>query len=153
VAIVYALQLHGGRPASLRFALLIQVALTLFSAMLTAAFIVLAVAVLLGSGLALVHLRSEAAARVPWWLAALHALLGLGGFCLLALALRGPPRGLDQGTGSFGMFSAALIAFAALAGGGVFWRRLKQRRAGALLGIHATLAVSGFVVLMAYVFS
>ena len=118
--------------------------------MLTAAFIFLLGAVLLGSGLALVHLRSEAAVPVAWWLGALHALLGFGGLGLLALALRGPVRGLDQGTGAFGMISAALIALAALAGGGIFWRRLKQRRAGTLLGIHATLAVSGFVVLAAY---
>lgn len=121
--------------------------------MLIAAFIVLAAAVLLGSGLAVAHLRSEAAAAVPAWLGALHALLGLGGLGLLALALRGPPRGLTQGTASFGMISAALIALAALFGGGILARRLRASRAGALLGIHATLAVSGFVMLAAYVFA
>jgi hypothetical protein len=121
--------------------------------MLTAAFITLAGAVLLGAGLALVHLRSESAAPVAWWLAALHALLGLGGLACLALALRGPVRGLEQGTASFGTISATLIVLAALFGGLILTRRLKRQRAGTLIGIHATLAVSGFVVLAAYVFA
>jgi hypothetical protein len=125
----------------------------LFFPMLTAAFMTLAAAVLLGTGLAVVHLRSEIPAPVPGWLGALHAVIGLGGLGLLALALRGPTCGLDQGTGSFGMISAALIALAALIGGAIFARRLRQRRASALLAIHATLAVTGFVMLAAYFFA
>jgi hypothetical protein len=121
--------------------------------MLTAAFIILAGAVLLGAGLALVHLRSEAVAPVAWWLGALHGLLGLGGLACLALALRGPVRGLAQGTASFGTISATLIVLAALFGGLILTRRVKHQRAGTLIGIHATLAVSGFVVLAAYVFA
>jgi hypothetical protein len=121
--------------------------------MLTAAFIVLACTVAFGSGIALPHLRSASAAAVPPWLAALHALLGLGGLGLLLAALRGPARGVGQGTASFGMISAVLIALAALFAGGMLARRLRNRRPGALLGIHATLAVSGFVMLAAYVFS
>jgi hypothetical protein len=121
--------------------------------MLTAAFMTLAAAVLLGTGLAVAHLRSEIAAFVPGWLDALHAVIGLGGLGLLALALREPTRGLDQGTGSFGMISAALIALAALIGGAIFLRRLKQQCASALLTIHATLAVTGFVMFAAYFFA
>jgi hypothetical protein len=121
--------------------------------MLIAAFIVLASAVALGSAIAVPHLRSASPATPPWWLAALHALLGLGGLGLLLPALRGPARGVGQGTGSFGMISATLVALAALFAGGMLARRLRNRRPGALLGIHATLAVSGFVMLAAYVFS
>jgi hypothetical protein len=121
--------------------------------MLIAAFIIIAAAVLLGSWLAVMHLRSAAAAPVAWWLGALHALLGLGGLACLVLALRGPVRELAQGTASFGAISAALIALAALFGGLILTRRLKHQRAGTLLGIHATLAVSGFVMLAAYVFA
>lgn len=121
--------------------------------MLIAAFIVLAGAVLLGTGLALVHLRSETAAPVAWWLAALHALSGLGGLGLLALALRGPARGLEQGTASFGTISATLIVLAALFGGLILKRRFKHQHTSTLIGIHATLAVSGVVVLAAYVFA
>jgi hypothetical protein len=51
------------------------------------------------------------------------------------------------------MISAGLIAFAALAGGGILVQRLRKRRLrGGLIGVHATLAVSGFVVLAAYIF-
>jgi hypothetical protein len=121
--------------------------------MLTAAFLILAAAVLLGSGLAVLHLRRAAADAVPWPFAALHALLGLGGLGLLVPALRGPPRGLAQGTASFGMIAAVLIGLAALAAGGMLVRRLRGRRPGGLLGVHATLAVSGFVILAAYVFA
>jgi hypothetical protein len=122
--------------------------------MLIAAFIVLAAAALLGSALATLHLRTQNAAVVPWPLGLLHGLLGVGGLTCLGLALRGPPRGVDQGTASFGVMSAALIALAVVIAGGIVARRvLGGRRAGALIAVHATLAVSGFVVLAAYVFA
>ena len=123
--------------------------------MLTAAFIVLGIAVLLGSALAVLHLRTStatlASAPVSWPAAALHGLLGIGGLICLGLALRGPPRGAAQGTASFGAIAAILIVMPALAGGGLLAARLRKRPpAGALIGVHATLAVSGFVILAAY---
>ena len=64
--------------------MLIRIILSaLFFPMLTAAFMPLAAAVLLGTGLAVVHLRSEIPAPVPGWLGALHAVIGLGGLGLL----------------------------------------------------------------------
>src|ERR1039457_5976517 len=115
--------------------------------MLVAAFIILGVVVLLGSVLAVLHLRVNAATMPPWPLAALHGLLAVGGLCCLALALRGPPRGLDQGTASFGIIATALITLAALVGAGLLATHiLKRRTAGIMIGIHATLAVSGFVI-------
>jgi len=117
---------------------------------LIAAFVVLAAAAALGTALAVLYLHREQAAA-PLLLTALHGLLGLGGFACLLLALRGPPRGLDQGTGSFGAIAAALLAAAALAGLGVlFMHRVRKRRAGTLIGVHAMFAVSGFVILAAY---
>ena len=122
--------------------------------MLVAAFIILGVVVLLGSVIAVLHLRVNAATMPPWPLAALHGLLAVGGLCCLALALRGPPRGLDQGTASFGIIATALITLAALVGAGLLATHiLKRRIAGIMIGIHATLAVSGFVILTAYVFA
>ena len=122
--------------------------------MLVTAFAILAVVVLLGSVLAVLHLRVNAATMPPWPLAALHGLLAVGGLCCLALALRGPPRGLDQGTASFGIIATALITLAALVGAGLLATHiLKRRIAGIMIGIHATLAVSGFVILTAYVFA
>ncbi len=122
--------------------------------MLIAAFIILGVVVLLGSVLAVLRLRTNGSVPPPWPLAALHGLLSISGLCCLALALRGPPRGLDQGTGSFGIIATVLVTLAALVGAGLFAAHIRKRRiAGQLIGIHATLAVSGFVILAAYVFA
>ena len=122
--------------------------------MLNAAFYVLAIAVLLGTLLAVLHFSKAGAALPPWPLAALHALLALGGFGLLLVALQGPPRGVDQGMGSFGTIAAALFVMAALFGGGLLAGRLRRRPPGTtLIGIHAMIAVTGFVILIAYVFS
>jgi hypothetical protein len=121
--------------------------------MLIAAFTILSITVLFGSVLAVLHLRSDgAAAPPPWKFAALHGLLAIAGLSCLAFALRGPPRGLDQGIASFGITGAALIALAALFGAGfLVMRILKRRPVGLLIGIHATLAVSGFVIVAVYV--
>jgi hypothetical protein len=122
--------------------------------MLNAAFYVLAIAVIVGALLAVLHFTRAGTALPPWPLAALHALLALGGFGLLLLALQGPPRGGDQGTASFGAIAAALFVVAALFGGGLLAGRLRQRPPGTtLIGLHAMVAVTGFVILMAYVFS
>ena len=119
--------------------------------MLYAAFTALGIAVLLGSVLAVLHLR-QGAAPPPWPLWALHGLIALAGLGLLGLALRGPPRGLDQGTGPFGTIAAALIALAALVGLAQLAARLRKKRlSGVLIGIHATLAIGGFVILLVYV--
>jgi hypothetical protein len=116
--------------------------------MLTAALLLLGLALLAGSVAAVMFLR---AGRVPVPLAALHGLIGLGGFFWLLLALRGPPRGLATGTSAFGAIAAVLIALAAIAGGCILAaHRVKPRLAGTLIGVHATLAVSGVVILAAY---
>jgi hypothetical protein len=60
--------------------------------MLTAAFVILSISVLLGSPLAVLHLRTDGAVAPPWRFAALHGLVALAGLGCLALALRGPPR-------------------------------------------------------------
>jgi hypothetical protein len=121
--------------------------------MLTAAFAILAIAVALGLPLGALHLR-EGAGLPAWPLAALHALFALGGLALLALALRGPAHGTDQGTAGFGTAAAALLAVAALAGAALLAARLRKGRvAQGLIGLHAMIAVTGFVVLAAYFFA
>jgi|SRR5579871_4814577 len=118
--------------------------------MLITAFVILGSAVLLGSVLAVLHLRSV---RPPWPLGGLHGLLGLGGLACLSATLGGPPRGLGSGTATFGIVSAGLVGLAVLVGGGILLQRLRKRRLhGVLIGVHATLAVSGFVILAAYIF-
>jgi hypothetical protein len=119
--------------------------------MLIAAFVILGVAVLLGSMLAVLHLQMESSTP-PWSLAALHGLLAVGGLSCLAFTLRGPPRGLDKGVASFGIIAASLIALAALIGVSLLATRIfKTRIVKTMIGIHATLAVGGFVILAAYV--
>lgn len=119
--------------------------------MLTAAFVILSIAVALGSVLAVLHLRTNGTAP-PWPLGALHGILALIGLACLALALRGPPRGAEQGTASFGMIAAVLFVLAALLGARLFAARIKKRVVGGTIAIHAIFAVSGFVILAAYVF-
>ncbi len=115
---------------------------------------ILGAAVLLGSALAVPHLRSQTGAAAAWPLGALHGLLGLGGLGCLVLALRGAPSPPDRANASFAVMSAALLALAALLGAVILAAHLcKRRRTGALIGLHATLAVSGFVILAAYLFA
>lgn len=126
--------------------------------MLTSAFVVLAVAVALGLVLAVLHLRSNRTAAPPlsprWPLGALHGILALIGLGCLALALRGPPRGVEQGTASFGIIAVVLFVLAALLGARLFAARIFRKQiGGGTIAVHATLAVSGFVILAAYVFA
>lgn len=120
--------------------------------MLIAAFVILATAVLLGTVLAIQHLRSEGAAARSWPFAGIHGLLAVSGFACLLLGLRGPLRGLATGTASFGTVAAVLFGLAALFGAGMLAARLRNKRVpGIVVGVHATFAVSGFVFLATYV--
>ncbi len=97
------------------------------------------------------HLR-EGAAPPPWPFGALHGLIAVGGLGDADVRAAGPPRGVEQGAGSFGMIAAVLLALAALIGLMQLAARLRQRRlSGGLIGAHATLAVGGFVILLVYV--
>ncbi len=121
--------------------------------MLTAAFSLLSIAVLAGSVLAVLHMRENAALPpLPWGL--LHAATALAGLVLLAIAISGPVHGLRQGTAGFGAAAAALLVFAALLGAALLAARLRRGKVSdGLIGMHAMIAISGFVVLMAYYFA
>jgi MYXO-CTERM domain-containing protein len=111
---------------------------------------VLAAAVAMGSAAAVLSLRARGSPS-PLALALGHAILALGGYALLLAALGGPQRGAVSGVQSFGAVAAVLIGLAVLAGLALLrQRRRRQRISGALIGIHATLAVSGFVILVVY---
>ena len=119
--------------------------------MLLLSFVLLLIAALLGTALAALHLRAGNVRPPRWPFGALHALLGTVGLGALLIALRGPPRGEAMGVGAFGGIAAVLLAMGLLAGLAVLAARLRYRRVpGLVIGIHATIAVSGVVVLAAY---
>ncbi|MBV8537505.1 MAG: hypothetical protein JO128_18035 [Alphaproteobacteria bacterium] len=121
--------------------------------LLLTALALLGAAVLLGTVLAVLHLLPQRPA-IPSWLSALHGLLATAGFVVLVLALRGPARGAASGAGSFGLIAAGLAAAALIAGVAILAARLRKKPfTGFLVGGHATLAVSAFVILAAYVFA
>jgi hypothetical protein len=117
--------------------------------MLTLAALLLALAAALGIAAALLWLKRDAAP--PARLAAAHATAALAGVGLFVPALFGAAHGAASGTQSFGIVTAALLGAAVLAGLALLMLRLKRRRyPGALVGAHATLAISGFVILAVY---
>ncbi len=102
-------------------------------------------------GLLLIALSQIPATRRLAWPGVAHGLLGLAGFTLLLLGLRGPARGIAQGAGSFGTAAAVLVGLALLGGGAVAWSRFRQARPALVaIGVHATLGVAGLVMLAAY---
>jgi hypothetical protein len=105
---------------------------------------VLTFAVAAGSGLALWHLRPES--RPPPAAGIAHGLIGTIGLVALLLALRGPARGVETGVGSFGTISATLFA-AALATGVAL---LLLRRTPFVMAIHAGIAITGYMLLLAW---
>jgi hypothetical protein len=119
--------------------------------MLLLSFSLLVMVALLGSALAALHLRGEVAALRWWPLGTLHGVLGAAGLAMLVLASRGHRRGEAMGVGSFGRIAAGLLAMALVAGLAIVVARLRYHRVpGLMIGIHATLAISGVVVLAAY---
>jgi hypothetical protein len=118
--------------------------------MLNLSVLTVGLAAAVGLWLAILNLRASAGA-MPVSLAALHGVLAIIGFGVLIVALGGPPRGLSTGTASFGMIAAVALGLAACVGFAMLAVHLRRRRVpGAVVGIHATLAISGFVVLAVY---
>jgi hypothetical protein len=102
-----------------------------------------------GSVLAALHLRGT---PPSWTAGAIHGLLGFLGLVALAVSLRGPPRGVAMGVASFGAVSGALIAVALAVGLAMpLLRSRLPRIPGGLIGVHVTIAISGIVILAAYV--
>lgn len=104
-------------------------------------------AVAAGTLLALWHLRAtDAASRPPLVAGIAHGVVGAIGLAILLLALRGPARGVNAGVGSFGTMSAVLFAGGLLTGIVV----LLLRRKTVMMAIHAGIAITGYVLLLAW---
>ena len=120
--------------------------------MLASSLTLLGLAALLGAALALVG--AKAAGKPPSaWLASLHGIVAVSGFALLLAALiEGPARGAATGTQSFGAIAAVLLLLAACLGIASLLLHIRRRRLpGFWASAHAVIAVSGFVILAAYV--
>jgi hypothetical protein len=120
--------------------------------MLLAAVLVLCVAALAGLTLAMLHGSLPDGRRVPWAAGIAHGAVGAAGLALLALGLwRSPVHGAQQGATTFGPLALALICGTLLLGAAPVLARLRKRRPPIMaLGLHATLAVMGIVLLAAY---
>ncbi len=104
-------------------------------------------------GLVLVILsQTVTPGRQPWWPGALHAGLGLAAFVFLLVGgLDASPREVQQGTASFGIIAAWLLAAALCLGSILAIGRMRRRPPSMLvIGIHATFGVAGLVLLATY---
>jgi hypothetical protein len=100
-----------------------------------------------GSTLALWHLRAADRTSPPPLVAGIaHGVVGAVGLAVLLLALQGPARGISAGVGSFGTMAAALLAGALLSGVVMLFLRRKR----VLMAIHAGIAITGYVLLLAW---
>ncbi len=116
--------------------------------MLLVALAILSVTVVLGIVLALLYLRG----LPPHWMTgALHGVLGAAGLTTLVLALRGPPRGVLTGVASFGAIAAVLVAGALALGLGIAALVRRSRSVGPVIVVHGALAITAYVLLLAYV--
>jgi hypothetical protein len=118
--------------------------------MLSLAILSFTITVLLGGVLAIQILRRPAhrPARALVWLHGIAALLSYG---LLLVALMGPPRGAATGTQYFGLTAAILLLFAAVLGVFSLVLHYRHRRMpGIAIGIHASVAIFGYVILAVY---
>jgi hypothetical protein len=108
---------------------------------------ILTLAVAAGSGLALWHLRAtQGGSRPPFAAGVAHGVVGAIGLVVLLFALQGPARGIAAGVGSFGPLSAALFAGALFAG----LTMLLLRRKAIVMAVHAGIAITGYVLLLAW---
>ncbi|PPQ36572.1 hypothetical protein [Rhodopila globiformis] len=117
--------------------------------MLSLAVTLLTIAVVLGTGLALWHLRAtDDAGRPPMAVGVVHGCLGAAGLAVLLVVLQGPPRGVSAGAGAFGP-TAAIMFSAALAFGLVMWSR-RRNTPVVLMAIHSGIAITAYVLFVAW---
>jgi hypothetical protein len=115
--------------------------------LVSAAVWILTLAVAAGSALAIWHLRvnESGGRRPPVGVGIAHAVVATIGLGALLLALRGPPRGVANGAGSFGTIAAFLFAAALITG-----IALLLLRQPLVMAIHAAIAITGYAVLLAW---
>jgi len=117
---------------------------------LTDAAFVLIAALTFGALLAIVQLQATGKPPIPWPLAMLHGALGIAGLIMM-LAAPAAAHAAETGTSAFRAIAATLLVLALLVGLMILRARIARRRLSfTLVGVHAMLAISGVVLLGAY---
>lgn len=117
--------------------------------MLALASWVLGAAAAIGAGLALALLRGARAKPPPRAIASVHGILGGAGLVALVAALRDGLPKTGMGLSGFGAIGAGLLGIAFALGLALFAAGRHRRPPGALVGVHASLAIAGFVMVLA----
>ena len=123
--------------------------------MLSLAVLSFTIVMLLGAALAIQVMRRpvQPPLRVLVWLHGIAALLSYGVLlvALMAPAMGQQPRGAVAGTQSFGLIAALLLLLAALIGiVSLALHLFRRRMPGIAIGIHASVAIFGYVILAVY---
>jgi len=104
----------------------------------------------LGVALALMVMRGTGPRKPS--LAIAHGVLGATGLALLLIVLQGPRRGDAMGVGSFGIAAATLFGIALVLGPSIpFLLKRSPRVSGVVIAGHASLAITGFVLFLAWI--
>ncbi len=118
--------------------------------MLRLSLILLGIAMLFGFWLATLHLR-EGDKAPPLAVRAAHGVLGAAGLAALLLTMGQPARGVNAGVGTFRLDAAVLLGAALALGLGILAMfRVAPKSAGAVIALHATIAMFGIAILAAY---
>jgi hypothetical protein len=113
--------------------------------MLRLSLILLGIAMLFGFVLAALNLRGSDKAP-PLLVRVAHGVLGAAGLGALLLTMGTPVQGASAGVGPFRMDAVVLLGLGILA---TF--RIAPKSAGAVIALHATIALFGLAILAAYV--
>jgi hypothetical protein len=80
-----------------------------------------------------------------------HGVLGAAGLGALLLTMGTPLQGANTGVGTFRMDAVVLLGAALLLGLGILVTfRIAPKSAGAVIALHATIAMFGLAILAAY---
>jgi hypothetical protein len=119
--------------------------------MLRLSLILLGIAMLFGFVLAALNLRGSDKAP-PLLVRVAHGVLGAAGLGALLLTMGTPVQGASAGVGPFRMDAVVLLGAALLLGLGILATfRIAPKSAGAVIALHATIALFGLAILAAYV--
>jgi hypothetical protein len=123
--------------------------------MFTLSLVIFAIAALGGVALAVLHFRAEGREHPPTALALLHGVVAVVAVLLLLIGIGATANGFAAGFSSLAIIALLLFALAALGGAYMFFgRHLRgEPLPTPVVVIHALVAVTGFVVLLAYVVS